>query len=55
MKDHTFIITYEGAPLVVVHNTQYKLPTDVLDWYASEYAFERSKLGWSAVHSVTMP
>lgn len=55
MKDHTFIITYEGAPLVVVKNTEFRLPTDVLDWYAANYAFERAKLGWSAVYSVHMP
>jgi hypothetical protein len=26
MRHLTFIITYEGAPLVVVKNTEFKLP-----------------------------
>lgn len=51
----TFVICHNGSPLVIVRNTEFKLPTDVLQWYADNYAFERSKLSWAAIREVEMP
>lgn len=49
-----FIISYENIPLVIVHNTEFKLPSEILEWYAKTYAFELGKLTWSVVDEVTM-
>lgn len=51
----TFIISYDGIPLVIVTNHEYKLPTDILDWYSEKYAFERNKLSYSMVDTVAAP
>lgn len=49
------IILYEGSPLVSVDPTEIEfiLPSQLLDWYSQEYAFERHKLGIAYVRDIT--
>lgn len=49
-----FAIYYDKQLLVVLTNMPNvnALPTKILDWYAKNYAFERSKLSWSSVCSI---
>ena len=50
-----FIICYDSAPLVLVKDVQYQMPSDVLDWYAENYAFERRRLTWCGICEVEGP
>lgn len=45
----TYVITWSGSPLAIIKAWAYYLPTQVLDWYAEEYDFERSKLGYTVI------
>lgn len=49
-----FAIYYEQALLVILTNVPNTrpLPTQILDWYAKNYAFDRKKLSWSSVCNI---
>ena len=55
MNNDKFIISYDGVPLAIVENVEYKRPSDVIRWYAKEYAFDLSKLTWTHITTVRMP
>lgn len=52
----TFVIFHDQKLLVTLTNINSlciaPLPTEVLDWYAKHYAFERSKLSGYWCHSI---
>ena len=52
MGEQKMVISYDGIPLVIIEHTEFSLPHEVLNWYAKEYAFDRSKLTWAYVPTV---
>lgn len=50
----TYIITWEGSPLTIIKAWRYYLPTEVLDWYAEEYDFDRHKLGYTVIQTTVI-
>jgi hypothetical protein len=50
----TYIITWEGSPLTIIKAWTYHLPTEVLDWYAKEYDFDRRKLGYTVIKTTVI-
>ncbi len=51
--DKHFIICYDGSPLVTVDNSEFALPSQVLDWYAKNYDFDRFRLSYAVITSIT--
>ncbi len=43
------VITLDRSPLVTLDMPEFVLPTSVLDWYATEYDFDRRRLGGALV------
>lgn len=52
MKD-TLVICFDGMPLVAMPTPQFKLLSDVLEWYAEQYDFDRLRLTGTYVDSIT--
>ena len=56
MKNHQLIIYYSGSPIAVTpydpSNIPGMMPSDVLDWYAPTYGFDRKSLTYSIVPAV---
>lgn len=48
----TYIITWEGSPLAIIKAWRYYLPTQVLDWYAYTYDFDRTKLKYTVIPTI---
>ena len=48
----TYIISHGGSPLTIVKAYTYYLPTQVLDWYAYTYDFDRTKLKYTVIQNV---
>jgi len=38
-----FVVTFRGVPIVII-NAAFITGTDLLNWYAEKYDFDRSKL-----------
>ncbi len=48
------VICYDGSPIVILSDYHHKLPSDVLAWYAKEYAFDLRKLTWALADEIKM-
>jgi len=53
MSDENFIICFDGEPLVRVVDYEFKLPSDILAWYAKKYDFNLKKLTYCVIQTVT--
>lgn len=55
MRNDVFVILYEGRPLVVLKWTKNYAPlsSQLLDEYATKYAFVREKLTGTWIESIT--
>lgn len=52
---HKLVVSHNGHPLVLLDVYEFSLPSDILNWYAKHYAFERAKLTYTFVDTLTVP
>jgi hypothetical protein len=54
MKKEKFVICYDGVPFLIIdHVPAGILESEVLDWYAREYAITRNKLSGNKCYSIS--
>lgn len=54
-RRNKFVVSHNGHPLVLLDVSEHSLPSDILNWYAKHYAFERSKLTYTFVDTLCVP
>ena len=52
---HKLVVSHNGHPLVLLDVYEFSLPSDILNWYAKHYAFERAKLSYTFVDTLVVP